>query len=231
MNTNPFYKPYWETELEHHGVKGQSWGKRNGPPYPLDRGKDGRITKTQKKKKQSLLQKVKSKITGKKSKSKTKTKVSKENASNEDKEKLREKLLNSNDPKFLAKHMDLLSTQELNDRINRINTEKRLKDLSTSKEKSAVDKGMEWINKISKVAEATTKVSAAYTATYNAAQLKEKTKREADDAKRTAAEKRAAAKELNRILKDYGDNQADYSDIEIEFDPKTGKLGFKSKRK
>lgn len=22
--------------LEHHGVEGQKWGKRNGPPYPLD---------------------------------------------------------------------------------------------------------------------------------------------------------------------------------------------------
>ena len=23
-------------ELCHHGIKGQKWGKRNGPPYPLD---------------------------------------------------------------------------------------------------------------------------------------------------------------------------------------------------
>ena len=22
--------------LSHHGIKGQKWGKRNGPPYPLD---------------------------------------------------------------------------------------------------------------------------------------------------------------------------------------------------
>ena len=22
--------------LSHHGVKGQKWGKKNGPPYPLD---------------------------------------------------------------------------------------------------------------------------------------------------------------------------------------------------
>ena len=26
-------------ELFHHGVKGQKWGVRNGPPYPLDREK------------------------------------------------------------------------------------------------------------------------------------------------------------------------------------------------
>lgn len=26
-------------ELMHHGIKGQQWGKRNGPPYPLSEGK------------------------------------------------------------------------------------------------------------------------------------------------------------------------------------------------
>ena len=29
-------KPYEENdELYHHGIFGQKWGKRNGPPYPL----------------------------------------------------------------------------------------------------------------------------------------------------------------------------------------------------
>lgn len=32
------YNRWLESDhLEHHGVKGQEWGKRNGPPYPLDR--------------------------------------------------------------------------------------------------------------------------------------------------------------------------------------------------
>lgn len=26
----------WREELYHHGISGQKWGKRNGPPYPLD---------------------------------------------------------------------------------------------------------------------------------------------------------------------------------------------------
>lgn len=36
MNIN-IYNPYvrQEFELYHHGVAGQKWGKRNGPPYPL----------------------------------------------------------------------------------------------------------------------------------------------------------------------------------------------------
>lgn len=30
-------------ELYHHGIKGQKWGVRNGPPYPLGSGKDPKV--------------------------------------------------------------------------------------------------------------------------------------------------------------------------------------------
>lgn len=32
-------------DLYHHGIKGQKWGVRNGPPYPLDEGKKSRAEK------------------------------------------------------------------------------------------------------------------------------------------------------------------------------------------
>ena len=32
------YNDYRAYELSHHGILGQKWGKRNGPPYPLDAG-------------------------------------------------------------------------------------------------------------------------------------------------------------------------------------------------
>lgn len=34
---------YLYSELFHHGIKGQKWGVRNGPPYPLDKSKKGGI--------------------------------------------------------------------------------------------------------------------------------------------------------------------------------------------
>ena len=34
---------YLHSELFHHGIKGQKWGVRNGPPYPLDKSKKGGI--------------------------------------------------------------------------------------------------------------------------------------------------------------------------------------------
>ena len=39
MNIN-IYNPYVRAELElyHHGIRGQRWGERNGPPYPLGAG-------------------------------------------------------------------------------------------------------------------------------------------------------------------------------------------------
>ena len=37
MNSNDF--------LAHHGIKGQKWGKRNGPPYPLSDAKHNKVVK------------------------------------------------------------------------------------------------------------------------------------------------------------------------------------------
>lgn len=36
---NDLQRAYYRTILRHHGVKGQKWGVRNGPPYPLGSSK------------------------------------------------------------------------------------------------------------------------------------------------------------------------------------------------
>lgn len=38
----------YSNELYHHGIKGQSWGVRNGPPYPLDRSTSRSLRKMEK---------------------------------------------------------------------------------------------------------------------------------------------------------------------------------------
>lgn len=44
---NYFYKYFINKPstkmLQHHGIKGQKWGVRNGPPYPLDKRKNNDI--------------------------------------------------------------------------------------------------------------------------------------------------------------------------------------------
>ena len=36
-----YYTKEGERYLAHHGVKGQKWGERNGPPYPIKRDSNG----------------------------------------------------------------------------------------------------------------------------------------------------------------------------------------------
>lgn len=45
MNPNGVYNNY----LAHHGIKGQKWGVKNGPPYPLDEQSEGRNAEFEKK--------------------------------------------------------------------------------------------------------------------------------------------------------------------------------------
>lgn len=221
MNGNPFYKPWYSDELEHHGIKGMKHGVRNGPPYPLDRGKGGQVTKTQKKKKASFFARFSKKKTKVSSRSKPTTEEKKEKS----REELREELLKSTDPKFIAKHMDILDTKEIQDRINRINTETNLKKLAEDKKaKTNVDKGMKWIDNISKVADTTSKVAKAYSDAVDAAGKKEKDKIE-------TAQKQTTTKQILKLLRDYSDNRDEFQDIQIDFDSRTGKITFKSKKK
>lgn len=227
MNGNPFYEPYWDTELEHHGVKGMHWGERRTPEQLGHKPKKKRnnIIKNFKKK----AAKRKAQAAKAKQKKKVQNEQKKEQLTEKQKEELREKLLKSTDPKFIAKHMDLLETKEIQDRINRIDTEAKLKKLTVDdKKKKQVEKGMEWVANISKIAETTSKVADAYSKTYDAVNKKKKGDREEQEARETSRSRREASKELNSVLKKYNKDYDSLSDITIDFDPKTGKLSFKS---
>ena len=130
-------------ELYHHGTKGMKWGRRlyqyeDGSLTPL-----GRIHYRDPKARAQI--KRQATVEAKKQAAKT---AAEEAAELEAK---RKQLLKSNDAAELYKNRDLLSTDEINERINRLNTEKRLADL-VPHAKTKGEKFVEGIKKAGKTA-------------------------------------------------------------------------------
>lgn len=105
--------------LEHHGILGQSWGHRNGPPYPLGSGKHSAAEKkagwrkSLKKKTDSIKKKIKQK-------------------SEENKEKKKAELhkKHMSDPATMYRYKDEFTIDEINAAVARFGAEKRLKDIT-----------------------------------------------------------------------------------------------------
>lgn len=105
--------------LEHHGILGQSWGHRNGPPYPLSSGKHSASEKkagwrkSLKNKADSIKQKAKEKLEEKKKKKK---------------EELHKKHMS--DPATMYRYKDEFTIEEIDAAVRRFGAEKRLKDIT-----------------------------------------------------------------------------------------------------
>lgn len=151
-----------QDELQHHGTKGMRWGVRryqnkDGSLTPAGKkhyAKESEKLKAEEKKlreeKKTLENKKKTqakfdKLDEKKAKleaernalkaEQKKLKKGEKDESDKPKETVEEKrarLLKSNDPNELYKNRDLLSTAEINERLERINTEKRLAAVAES---------------------------------------------------------------------------------------------------
>jgi hypothetical protein len=136
--------------LTHHGIKGQKWGVRRW------QNKDGSLTKAGQKRYNKEVENLKTEKKKLRNQERTRKKLDKLKKMEEEVDDLkkgvkreespeakREHLLKETDPKELYKNKDLLTTAELNERINRIDTEARLKSKIVEEHEKT---GMEYLN-------------------------------------------------------------------------------------
>lgn len=155
------------------GVKGQKWGERNYQSKDgtwtrlgLERrraregnGSSGKKESYFAKRKRIRVEKAEA-AKAKKAAAKEEAKAKKEQIETETLEERRARVLKSTDPQELFKNREVLTTAEINERINRINTEAKLGELAEASKKGAMyyaDQVLKYGNKINQVYEFTQK--------------------------------------------------------------------------
>ena len=107
--------------LEHHGILGQKWGKKEGPPYPLGSGDHSSAEKSAAKAAGVKIgsDSGKGSIANVKKKS-TRSKSVKKEMTEEEKRAAAVEAVKSGDRKKIAKYASYLTSQELQDAENRV---------------------------------------------------------------------------------------------------------------
>ena len=129
---------YWDDELYHHGIKGQSWGAQNGPPYPLNAAGKARFRDKLKARTKALkdgaisAKKKLANISTVRKENKAAKKAAKMDEKAERRAEKRNQTLDklSRSPTALYRNRDAYSTKELKDALDRINTEQKLHEMS-----------------------------------------------------------------------------------------------------
>lgn len=134
--------------LVHHGIMGQKWGKRNGPPYPLSRDTKKALRKAEKEA------------------AKNRKANEKANKKEEERKKKVEKLINEGSPDEIAKNIKMLNDEELDMAIALYKKRDELEKLMGTKVKGDKNDATK-LAKITKDVAAVGGVAVTGVATYN----------------------------------------------------------------
>lgn len=126
-------------ELYHHGRLGQKWGVTNGPPYPLSRS-----TVSQeygRKKKRGLLSSLRSR------------KEKKNNNPEEERSRYeanKQRVLREGSARDILPYINELSTNDINNAVNRLKAINELQKLSDAEFKKESERGWNTVNSVMK---------------------------------------------------------------------------------
>lgn len=120
-------------ELYHHGILGQKWGKKNGPPYPLNAEDHSAAEKAAKKAKRAERRAARQEKRAAKKEAKAVKKAEKAEAK-------RQKILKTGNLKQIRKLKGNISNQEYADVFNRLTNEKKLEEIDKEVKKTTAEK-------------------------------------------------------------------------------------------
>lgn len=149
---NRFYKYYKPDYVEHHGIIGQKWGDRNGPPYPLSSSEHSAVVKSADKKSTRSGRKLTwhQRRKAKKNLKKARAAAAKKRLDDKEKERL---VREGSASEVYARRNDLTIEQKRRAQ-ERLNLDDQLATLSAkelARKKSKVDKMINTIDRASKI--------------------------------------------------------------------------------
>lgn len=149
---NRFYKYYKPDYVEHHGIIGQKWGDRNGPPYPLSGSEHSAVVKSANKKSAGSGRKLTWRQRRKAKKNLKKARAAAAQKRLDDKEK--ERLVREGSASEVYARRNDLSIEQKRRAQERLNLDDQLATLSAkelARKKSKVDKMIKTLDRAAKI--------------------------------------------------------------------------------